>query len=400
MPHAVDPGHNDTTEQAALRAEVRSWLSANAKPKHDDGVVPVPFGWQDEAAVVRAAKAWQATLYDANWAGITWPREFGGRGASVIEQIIFEEEAAAFETPSPGVFTMGIGMVGPTIIRHGSAAQRDRYLRPLLRGEEIWCQLFSEPGAGSDLAGLTTRADRGRRGWVVNGQKVWTSGAHYRDFGLLLARTSTELARHRGVSCFIVDMRAPGVDVRPLRQMTGGASFNEVFLSDLLLSEDSLVGAEHQGWQVAVTSLANERVALGRGGESLFPHLVSLARSRHRDHDPLIRQRLSDIYIRTEVVRYLGMRARSEVFRGAVPGPQGSVAKLASSVLAQDVGDLALALEGPAGALLGPAAPSAGAWQLQRLGAPALRIAGGTDEIQRNILGERVLGLPRDPRPA
>jgi alkylation response protein AidB-like acyl-CoA dehydrogenase len=399
MPHQVDRGHDDTSEQAAFRAEARAWLRANAKPKQEGGALAVPFGWEDEAAMVRAAKAWQATLYDAHWAGITWPKEFGGRGGSVVEQIIFGEEAAAFETPNAGVFTIGIGMVGPTIMRHGSAAQRERYLRPLLRGDEIWCQLFSEPGAGSDLAGLTTRAVREGNGWVVNGQKVWTSGAHYRDFGLLLARTSTELARNKGISCFIVDMRATGVDVRPLRQMTGGSSFNEVFLTELVLREDSLIGEEHHGWQVAVTTLANERVALGGGGGSLFSHLVTLARRRRRDQDPLIRQHLSDIYIRTEIVRYLGMRTRSEVFRGTVPGPQGSVAKLAASLIAQDVGDLALALEGPAGALAGPEAPNAGAWQLQRLGAPALRIAGGTDEIQRNILGERVLGLPREPRP-
>jgi acyl-CoA dehydrogenase len=390
-------GRDDTAPQAEFRTEARRWLEAHAPLRGQSDTLSVPFGPEDESGIIAAAKRWQAVLYDGHWAGITWPREHGGRGATVAEQVIFDEEASAFDLPATGIFTIGIGMVGPTLIRHGTLAQKDRYLRGILRGNEVWCQLFSEPGAGSDLASLSTRAERDGNGWVVNGQKVWTSGAHYRDFGLLLARTSPD--RHRGLTCFIVDMHTEGVEVRPLRQMTGGASFNEVFLTDLRLPPDALVGDVDHGWQVAITTLANERVALGGGADgSAFRNLVALAQNRGCTLDPVMRQRLADVFIRGEIVRFLALRVRTEVLRGGVPGPQGSIAKLASSLLSQQVGDLALAMEGPDGALMWPDAPLEGLWQLQRLGAPALRIAGGTDEVMRNILGERVLGLPREPR--
>jgi alkylation response protein AidB-like acyl-CoA dehydrogenase len=394
---------DDAPEEAAFRAEARAWLEAHASRRAKADRRPAAAfsaGGEDLAAMVTSAKRWQAALCDGGWAGITWPSEYGGRGGTAIQQVIFNEELAAFDVPASGIFTIGLGMVGPTLIRHGTEDQRRRYLPPLLHGDEVWCQLFSEPGAGSDLASLVTRAvSDGDGGWIVNGQKVWTSGAHYREFGLLLARTGTGRSRHDGLTCFLVDMHTPGIDVRPLRQMTGGASFNEVFLTDVALPAESVLGPVGGGWKVAITTLANERVALGgSGGGIVADDLVALARAEGRCGDAVVRQQLADVYARQQVVRFLGLRMRTNLSRGAVPGPEGSVAKLAASDLAQRVGDVALALLGPAGTLLG-GAPERDMWALHRLGAPALRIAGGTDEVMRNIVGERVLGLPKEPNP-
>jgi acyl-CoA dehydrogenase len=380
----------DTPEEARFRADARTWLEANVPQDRPS----------DEVA---AGKAWQAQLYANGWAGVSWPTEYGGRGGTRLEEVVFNEEEARVAAPSRSMFTIALGMVGPTLMHHGTRPQKERFLRPMLAGEECWSQLFSEPEAGSDLAALRTTAAPDGDDWVVNGQKVWTSGAHYREWGLLLARTDPSAPKHRGLTCFVVDMHAPGIEVRPLRQMTGASHFNEVFLSDLRIAAGAVVGEVNDGWNVAVTTLMNERVSLGgassAGGKTGdICRLIALARARNLADNGVVRQRIADAYARTEVVRFLGMRARTALSRGSRPGPEGSVAKLASGFLAQRIADLALDIMGPAGALSGADTAEGSYWQLRRLQAPSLRIAGGTDEVQRNILGERVLGLPREPR--
>jgi len=266
---------DDTSEEAAFRQEVRSWLTEHAKKK-DPGQLSSSHSFYDfDDVFVTEGKAWQRRLFEGGWAGITWPVEFGGRGGDVVQSMIFRQEEAQFDVTS-GLFAVAIGMAGPTLIGHGSDEQRARYLPAMLRGDEVWCQLFSEPGAGSDLASLATRAERDGDEWVVNGQKVWSSGAHHADMGILLARTDPDLPKHRGITFFILDMRTPGVDVRPLRQMTGGATFNEVFFTDVRVPAANVVGDVNGGWRATMTTLANERSL--SGGSSSFPQVLKLAR--------------------------------------------------------------------------------------------------------------------------
>jgi alkylation response protein AidB-like acyl-CoA dehydrogenase len=388
--------HEDTPTEAAFRAEAGAWLDANAPKKGgpDDFSAGI-----DSPDYVERAKEWQGKLAAAGWACITWPKEYGGRGGTPTEAQIFAEEQGKTGA-STATFMVGISMAGPTIIAHGTDEQRQRWLPSLLRGEEIYCQLFSEPGAGSDLAGLTCRAVRDGDEWVVNGQKVWTSGAVHSDLGILVARTDVDQPKHRGISYFICDMRQPGIDIRPLRQITGASHFNEVFLTDVRIPHANLLGDVNGGWSVAMTTLSNERAAIGGGGAALdFDRLLDLARRRDLTGDAVIRQSLADAYIRFELLRFLGMRVRSAARAGKTPGAEASTMKLLYAGHLKKLGDLALALEGPAGMLNRDDAPEAGAWQQQFLGAPSIRIAGGSDEIQRNIIGERVLGLPPEPRP-
>lgn len=391
---------DDTPEEAAFRAEARRWLEAHAPARRPGGEHSLRRlrALADPEHVARCKK-WQGTLYEGGWAGITWPREHGGRGGSPIQQVIFNQEQARFEV-STGVFAVALGMTGPTLVAHGSEEQKARYLDPILRGEEVWCQLFSEPGAGSDLAGLSTRAVRDGEGWVVNGQKVWTSGAQHSDFAILLARTDPDRPKHRGLTYFVLDMTTPGIEVRPLRQISGIAHFNEVFLTDVRLAPDSVVGEVNQGWGVALTTLANERAMIGGGeGGVSFPDLVALARQVSRQHDPLARQRLAETFTRLELIKYMGYRIQTALSQGRPMGPEGSVLKLLYSRHVSALGDLALALEGPAGMLQGDDAPDRGGWQQAFLGQWAVRIGGGTDQVQRNVVGERVLGLPAEDRP-
>jgi alkylation response protein AidB-like acyl-CoA dehydrogenase len=298
-----------------------------------------------------------------------------------------------------GVFAVGIGMVGPTLMVHGTSAQQERYLRPLLRGGEVWCQLFSEPGAGSDLAGLRTRAERDGDEWVVNGQKVWSSGAHHSDLGILLARTDPDAPKHRGITYFVVDMRTSGIDVRPLRQITGVAHFNEVFLTDVRIPHENVVGEVNGGWAVAHTTLGNERTLIGGGTQIGFGDFRRLAEEQGRVDDPIMRQRLAAAFSRFEILKYLGQRAQAASRQGKPPGPESSVLKLAVSRHVSLNGDLALALERADGMLIHDDAPYGGYWQQQFLGQWGVRIGGGTDQVQRNVIGERVLGLPAEPRP-
>ena len=268
----------------------------------------------------------------------------------------------------------------------------------MLRGDEVWCQLFSEPGAGSDLAGLSTRAERDGDEWVVNGQKVWTSGAHHSDHAILLARTDTEQPKHQGITYFLVDMFAPGVEVRPLRQINGIAHFNEVFLTDVRVPASNVVGSVGAGWSVAQTTLMNERTLIGGGGGLVFADLERLLRQTGRAKDPVARQGVVDAFIRIQLLRYLGLRSQTAISQGRQPGPETSVLKLAVSQHIAATGDLAMALEGAGGMLMGESTPDEGFWQQYFLGQWSVRIGGGTDQIQRNIIGERSLGLPREAR--
>ncbi len=350
----------------------------------------------------RAAQAFQQALADAGLAALTYPTELGGAGLDPEHQKVFNEESAGFELPSRQ-FVIGLGMCAPTLLEFGTPEQQRRYLPALLRADAIWCQLFSEPGAGSDVASLQTRAERDGDEWVANGQKVWTSGAHYSDYGLMLARTNPDAPKHRGISMFVVDMRLPGITARPLRQIDGHAHFNEVFLDDVRLPADALVGELDGGWRVAVAMLANERVAIGAGGSSQqmggdgFIRLLELARTRGCSADPVLRQELVDIYARERILELMGARIRAALVAGRAPGPEGSVAKLATALLGKRSADLGMAMAGAGGQAWTAGAGGGGEQAASVLFAPMLGIAGGTSEIQRNIIGERVLGLPKDP---
>ncbi|HEV8299092.1 MAG TPA: acyl-CoA dehydrogenase family protein, partial [Acidimicrobiales bacterium] len=301
---------DETPEEAAFRAEVRAFLGAHA-PRADDTRDENSIYITDhdrEARYVQRCRDWQRVKFEQGWAGITWPKEYGGRGGNGIQDGILREEEAKVISAS-GVFAVGIGMAGPTIIVHGTEAQKQRFLPPMLRGDEIWCQLFSEPGAGSDLGGLRTSAVRDGDEWVVNGQKVWNSGAHYSDWGILLTRTDPDAPKHRGITYFLVDMRTRGIDVRPLKQITGASHFNEVFLNDVRIPHVNVLGEVNAGWGPMMTTLANERTLIGgAGNRGGFAQLADLARRTGGATDPVLRQRLAQAYTRGELLKYLGYR--------------------------------------------------------------------------------------------
>ncbi|HYL52195.1 MAG TPA: acyl-CoA dehydrogenase family protein [Acidimicrobiia bacterium] len=390
----------ESEEERAFRAEARAWLSEHAKPRvpggpSDHSYVPGERTPEADLEHMQACREWQRTLFAGGWAGIAWPREAGGRGGKSWQQRIFNEEQAKFDV-AVGAFAVGIGMAGPTIIAWGSEEQKERLLPPMLRGDEIWCQLFSEPGAGSDLAGLRTRAERDGDEWVVNGQKVWTSGAHYSDWGLLLARTDLDVPKHKGITAFVLNMHTPGIDVRPLRQITGAAHFNEVFLTDVRIPDAGRLGAAGEGWRVANTMLSNERALIGGGGRVGFRDIVELARISGTHTDPRMRQELARSYTRLQLIKWLGWRARSRKDQGL--GPEASVLKLAASRRLEADGDLVLSLQGAPAMLSDADAISDGYWQQQFLMQWSSRLGGGTEQVQRNVIGERVLGLPGEPR--
>src|SRR6204780_1655290 len=390
---------DESAEDAAYRAEAHAWLSAHATLKDPDKSTPMSMGESDPEAErehVRQSKAWQRTLYDGGWAGITWPKEYGGRGGTPMEAIIFGQEQARFDVPT-SVFAQGIGMAGPTIMGHGTDAQKERFLETMLRGEEGWCQLFSEPGAGSDLASLATSAVRDGDEFVVNGQKVWTSSAHFSDWGILLARTDVDVPKHRGITYFLVDMKTPGIDVRPLRQATGASHFNEVFLTDVRIPVDNVVGPVNGGWGVTMTTLTNERTLIGSGAGvgDAFGDIVRLAREYGRSDDPIIRQDLAALYIRLQLLKYLGWRIQTAISRNQQPGPESSVLKLGLSRHLSLTGDLVMSLQGAQATLLDYTDAQSGPWGLQFLSQWASKLGGGTEQIQRNIISERVLGMPR-----
>jgi alkylation response protein AidB-like acyl-CoA dehydrogenase len=403
---------HDAPELVEFRRRCREFLAVHAKTLRrrqradEEADEAEEAGGLEAVPDVAAAKRFQAALYDAGLAGITWPVEVGGQGLTAEHQRVFSEEAAGYELPT-AVYTIGLGMVIPTIVEHGTDEQRERYVRKALRGEEIWSQLFSEPGAGSDVASLQMRAERDGEEFVLNGQKVWTTGAQHSDFGAVIARTNPDMPKHRGITMFIVDFRDPNIDVRPLRQMNGGSGFNEVYFTDVRVPAANVVGQVDDGWRCAIAMLANERVAIGAGGAGGGARrgagegigaMVALARRRGLIDDPVIRQGLVDVYIRQRIMGFIGLRIRAAVRSGKAPGPEGSIAKLAGALLAQRTSNLGAAIAGPAAQAWLPDDGRGARWATAVLSAPASRIAGGTDEVQRNIIGERVLALPKEPQ--
>jgi alkylation response protein AidB-like acyl-CoA dehydrogenase len=294
---------DDTKQEAAFRVRARAWLERNAKPRDPDAVGAGPLRERDDGSAISAAKAWQTKKFDEGWACLTWPKEYGGQELGRMEQVIWSQEEARFETPA-NIYAIGHGMLAPTLMSHGSQAQKDRYLREMGRGQVVWCQLFSEPDAGSDLAGLRTSALRDGDAWVIRGQKIWSTGAQYCDYGMIVTRSDPDAAKHAGLTYFIVDMHDPGIEVRPIRQINGASGFNEVFLNDVRVSDECRLGGVGDGWRVALTTLMNERVAIGAGGGSgLVRELFRLAREARSGGRPAIensavRQKLADFYIR------------------------------------------------------------------------------------------------------
>jgi alkylation response protein AidB-like acyl-CoA dehydrogenase len=391
---------DDSPEEAAFRIEARTWLDSAAKLRGEGDGSWKAFRAKNEAddkAQLAAAKAWQAKLCDEGWAGLHWPTEFGGRALSSHIAGVFNEERARYDVPA-NFFMIGIDMVGPTLFHHATDEQRQRYLPPMLRGEEVWCQLFSEPGAGSDLAGLSTRAERDGDEYVVNGQKVWTSSAHMADFGILLARTDPDAPKHKGITYFLVDMKTPGIDVRPLVQIDGAIHFNEVFFDDVRVPASAVVGVVGEGWRVAMTTLTAERTAIGGGGGTRFHDIAQLARAHGLATDTVWRQQLARLYTTFQLQRFIGYRVRTAITHGRQPGPESSVAKLLNSHHVSAVGDAVVGLQGAAGMLWHDSALDDGFWQDIFLMQWSSKIGGGTEQIQRNIIGERVLGLPAEPR--
>jgi alkylation response protein AidB-like acyl-CoA dehydrogenase len=391
----------DTPEEAEFRGEARKWLEANARPRAGDWAhaAPTAVDRDAEAAYLERCRDWQRTLFDGGWAGVTWPQEFGGRGGTPMQNVIFRQEQATYAVTS-GFIGAICDLAGPALLTHGTDEQRGRWMRPMLRGDEVWCQLFSEPAAGSDLAALRTRAVRDGDEWVVNGQKVWTSGAHHADHAILLARTDPDAPKHKGITFFVADMHDPGIEIRPLRQINGAAHFNEVFLTDVRVPHSDVVGAVNAGWGVVRTTLASESATIGGGRAGLgdVADLVRLARANGTAGDPVVRQRLADLHVRAEVLRFLQYRVLTAISRGTRPGPEGSVLKLVFCDLGSRMADVGVALGGPAGALLGDDAPADAYWQHLFLRQFSFRIGGGTEQVHRNMIGEAALGLPREPQ--
>jgi len=372
-----------TPEEQAFASDVREWLAANL------GEVPTFATFDDE---IQWGREWQARLAAERWVGLHWPAEYGGRGASPVQVAIFNAEYARARAPQP-VNRVGINLAGPTLLAHGTADQKERWLSKILNAEEIWCQLFSEPGAGSDLASLTTKAVPADDGWLLSGQKVWTSYAQYARWGICLARTDPDAPKHKGISYLVVDMQADGIDIRPLTQITGEAEFNEVFLDEVFVPTDHLVGDLNQGWAVANTTLAHERGTNFPFKEQVV-HEVYLAElwgeaSRTGKLDePKVVDQLAQAYVELAVLRLHNWRTLSRLARGEEPGPESSWVKLAWTDLTQHLSDAALDV-------VDPASPLWGKWQRQWLWSKAASIAGGTSEVQRTIIGDRILGLPR-----
>ena len=392
----------DAPEERAFRAAARAWLAAHAAPRRgedDWSNGPREHTPEAEQEHFLRCRAWQRALFDGGWAWITWPRRWGGRGGSPAQALIFAEELEAFDATS-GFLASTIDLVGPALLQHGNDAQRERHLRPLLRGDEVWCQLFSEPEAGSDLAALRTRAERRGDEFVVNGQKLWTTGAQHCDFGILLARTNPDVPKHRGISFLLVDMRTPGIEVRPLVTITGSRHFNEVFLVDAHVPVENVVGEVDGGWAVARTTLANESVMIGTSRHG--PDARSLAhraREAGRWADPLVRQRVAAAWIEERLLGFLADRVRAAVLSGRAPDVDGSVLKVFWAESRARKHEVGLALEGPEQLLAGADAPEHGFWQTAVLDRGMGTIGGGTVEVHRNGIAERALGLPRDPRP-
>jgi len=402
---------SDAANLEQFRTDAKAFLDANASLRPEES-----FVWgegsdrvgvldektaEQEAAELRAAKEWKAKEFDAGFGWLTGPEHLGGRALTAEHTRAYTAVRSDYSVPNQTAFGIGLGMVAPTILAHAIPEVAERYLRDLYRGDIVACQLFSEPIAGSDLAGIQTRAIRDGDEWILTGQKVWTSGAQYSDIGEIITRTSPDKPKHKGLTMFLVDMHAPGVEVRPLRQMTGGASFNEVFFEEVRVPDSHRLGDVDEGWTVALTTLMNERAAIGGGGAGVgtmsLNRFVEMARHYGVADDPLVRQRLADAYVRINVARYTNLRGMATIRAGQLPGPEMSIGKLALTRTMQEVGQML-------GEILGPRMIADSgewgtfAWSEFLCGVPGMRVAGGTDEIMKNVIGERVLGLPKEPK--
>jgi alkylation response protein AidB-like acyl-CoA dehydrogenase len=388
-----------TPEQEAFREELRQWLDENMKKLPDwYGNRDLPNPHPDSQEYEEFANGWHKKLYDAGFVGITWPKAYGGRGGTAMEQVIFYEEIAKHR--APGLTNMhGIGWCGPAILAHGSEVHKKRFLPKILRAEEIWATFYSEPEAGSDMANVQTTAVAEGNEWVVNGQKVWSSGAHQADWAVLLVRTDPEARKHRGLSYLFLDMKTPGIDVRPLRNITGSAEFNEAFFDNVRIPLDQLIGEVNMGWYVAAGALEFERSSTGAAidRENSVKDIIRLAKEMGRNDDPSIRQQISQLQIEAMVLKYMGLRGLTQEFRDGKPGPQGALASVFSMEFNQRLQNLALDIQGPYSRLIPDSkhAIDHGRWQYGFLRSRGNTIETGTSEIKRNIIAQKVLGLPR-----
>lgn len=396
---------NDTPEEAAFRSEVREWIAANAPTHLAGSLSSSTFGGTNtgDEDPLEAAKRWQKVKADAGWACIGWPKAYGGRDATPIQNVIWREEEGVYGKLS-GTFIIGQGMCGPTLMAYASEEHKERYLPKLASGEEVWCQLFSEPHGGSDLAGLRTRAQQDGDDWVINGQKIWTSGAHYSDYGILITRTDASVAKHKGLTMFFLDMKSPGVDIRPIKQVNGQSGFNEVYFDNVRIPDSQRLGGVGDGWRVSLTTLMNERLAIGGSIATGVPEIQELVDALPMDNgravdNPAVRSKLADWHAKAAGLRNTAARSLSALSKGEVPGPENSIGKLVAGGMMQDIAKYAMDLQGPGSLIVDPEIAEGNArFQAMLLRSPAVRIEGGTDQILRNIIAERVLGLPEGIR--
>ena len=396
---------DDTPQEAAFRAEARAFVAAYAPKQYEAELTKASLGriQLQHEDIVEVGKAWQKQKSDGGWACLHWPKEYGGRGATPIERVIFQQEEGVYgKLTQP--FQIGEGMCGPTLMAYGREDHKRHYLPKLASGEQIWCQLFSEPAGGSDVAGLRTRAERQGDHWIVNGQKIWTSGAHYSDWGLLITRSDPTVPKHKGLTMFFLDMKSKGVEVRPIKQANGMQEFNEVYFTDVVIPDQQRLGAVGDGWNVSLTTLMNERMSIGARLSTGFPEMFAFCANLMTEDGPAIddratRSKLAGWAVKAIGLKYTSYRAVSALSKGERPGPENSIGKLVAGAMLQDIATYAMDLEGAAGVLTGVAEDAApGLFQQMLMNSPSMRIAGGTDEILRNIIAERVLGLPGDIR--
>ncbi len=396
---------SDTKEEAEFRAEVRAFIDANAPHYLNEHLQKSGFGNTNtgEYDALEEAKKWQKTKAENGWACLMWPTEYGGRGATPIQNVIWSQEEGIYSRLS-GTFIIGQGMCAPTMMAYASEGQKQEYLPKLASGEHVWCQMFSEPHGGSDLAGLRTRAEKDGDEWVINGQKIWTSGAQHSDYGILITRTDPTVAKHKGLTMFFIDMKSEGIEVVPIKQANGNSEFNEVYFDNLRVPDENRLGEVGEGWRVSITTLMNERMAIGGGISTGFPEIYELVQSVQINGKPAVedanvKSKLADWYVKSSGLKNNASRMITAVSRGEMPGPENSIGKLVAGNMMQDIAKFALDLQGQGGALVDPeVAEGSARFQAMLLRSPAVRIEGGTDQILRNIIGERVLGLPEDMR--
>ncbi len=396
---------DDTPQEAKFRDEVRGWIASNAPKELEPELKEASLGRirLKSGDVLQLSKDWQKKKATGGWACLQWPKEYGGRGSTPIERVIWQQEEGIYNKLG-APFLIGQGMCGPVLMTYANDDVKKRYLPPLAAGDEIWCQLFSEPSAGSDVAGLRTRAEKDGDDWVINGQKIWTSGAHYSDYGLLITRSDPNVPKHQGLTMFFLDMRSPGVEIRPIKQASGASEFNEVYFTNVRIPDKQRLGNVGEGWNVALTTLMNERYAIGAGVSTGFPEIFDYCNSLMTEDGPAIddrsvRSKLATWAVRTSGLKYTTYRTISALSRGERPGPENSIGKLVAGSTLQEIATFAMDLQGAAGVLAdNDQTEVAGQFQKMVLSSPSARIAGGTDEVMRNIIAERVLGLPGDIR--